>query len=174
MGKNIFMFITQEGLMVCKITWFLRKTKRCCVETIVTGLWMFWKHDGKTEEKLIIRTVYNLFGHWNTALWSDFRCLKTLLVTRSVFHLFWSWRPVGGAPYMYQPRNAHVLKRSRPRTSDNSIWASRIVVGLYFLAFLPGACHFLTFCSIRAWNKSVGFASWPFEGSITTHESLAL
>ena len=54
---------------------------------------------------------------------------------------------------------AAVLKCSQPRTSDNLIWASRIVAGPYFSALLPGACHFLTFCCIRAWNNSFGFAS---------------
>ena len=56
----------------------------------------FKKHStGKHKENL--RTVYNLFDHSNIALSSDLRHLKTLLATRSVFHLFWRWQPVADA-----------------------------------------------------------------------------
>ena len=104
----------------------------------------FEKHSmGKHKENL--RTVYNLFDHWNMALSTDSRHLKTLLTTRSVFHLFWRWQPVAHAPFQ-QPRNAAVLKRSRPRTSDTAIWASLIVAGPYFLALLPGVCHLVSLC----------------------------
>ena len=95
--------------------------KGCCIKNIATFLWMFWKaFNGKTH------TVYNLFDHWNMALSTDSRHLKTLLATRSVFHLFWRWQPVAHAPFQH-PRNAAVLKRSRPRTSDTAIWTSLIV-----------------------------------------------
>ena len=66
----------------------------------------------------------------------------------------------GGLLLVLRTRHdAALFKCSQPRTSDNSIWASRIVAGPYFSALLPGACHFLTFCCIRAWNNSFGFAS---------------
>ena len=104
--ENIFMLITRGGLAfysvskhgneitkVCKITWFLRnKTNkqkwRVVVLRISRHFWgCFEKHSmGKHKENL--RTVYSLFDHSNIALSSDFRHLKTLLATRSVFHLF--------------------------------------------------------------------------------------
>ena len=147
------MLFTRGGLeiqpiqtWVCKITWFLRnktnkkKMKGCCIKNIATFLWMFWKaFNGKTH------TVYNLFDHWNIALSTDSRHLKTLLATRSVFHLFWRWQPVAHAPFQ-QPRNAALLKRSRPRTSDTAIWTSLIVAGPYFLALLPGVCNLVSLC----------------------------
>ena len=65
------------------------------------------------------------------ALSSDFRHLQTLLATRSVFHLFWRWQAVAHAPFQ-QPRNAAVLKCSRPKTSDTAIWAS--LQGFWYFA----------------------------------------
>ena len=121
----------------------------------------FEKHSmGKHKENL--RTVYNLFDHWNMALSSDFRHLKTLLATRLVFHLFWRWQPVAHAPFQ-QPRNAAVLKRSRPRTSDTAIWASLIVAGPYFLALLSGACHLVSCCVAQQLdsNNSVDLPHGP-------------
>ena len=117
-----------ESTKVCQITWFLRKTnhkaKCCCVKYRQRVCGCLEKHStGKRRKNL--RTVYSLFDHKNTSLSSDFRRLKTIRATRSVFHLFWRWRPVARAPY--QPRNAAVLKHGRPRTSDTAIiiWASR-------------------------------------------------
>ena len=90
----------------------------------------FEKHSmGKHKENL--RTVYNLFDHWNMALSSDFRHLQTLLATRSVFHLFWRWQAVARALFQ-QPRNAAVLMCSRPKTSDTAIWAS--LQGFWYFA----------------------------------------
>ena len=104
----------------------------------------FEKHStGKHKEN--IRTVYNLFDHWNMALSSDFHHLKTLLATWLVFHLFWRWQPVAHALFQ-QPRNAAVLKCSRPRTLDTAMWASLIVAGPYFLALLSGARHLVSRC----------------------------
>ena len=87
-----------------KITLFLRKKKRIKKWRVVVLriLWRFCgclkKHStGKHEENL--RTVYNLFDHSNIALSSDFRHLKSLLATRSVFHLSWKWQPVAHAPF---------------------------------------------------------------------------
>ena len=37
-----------------------------------------------------------------------------------------------------------VLKHSWPRTSGTAMWASLIVAGPYFLAFLSGACHLVS------------------------------
>ena len=161
--ENIFMLITRGGLAfysvskhvneitkVCKIIWFLRnKTNKKKWRVVVLRIWRhflgcFEKHSmGKHKKNL--RTVYNLFNHWNMALSTDFRHLKTLLAARSVFHLFWRWQPVAHAPFQ-QPRNAAVLKRSRPRTSDTDIWASLIVAGPYFLSLLPRACHLVSLC----------------------------
>ena len=106
-----------ESTKVCQITWFLRKTnhkaKCCCVKYRQRVCGCLEKHStGKRRKNL--RTVYSLFDHKNTSLSSDFRRLKTIRATRSVFHLFWRWRPVARAPY--QPRNAAVLKHGRPRT----------------------------------------------------------
>ena len=97
----------------------------------------------RNKENIHIRTVYNLFDHLNMALSSGFRHLKTLLATRSDFHLFWRWQPVARAPFQ-QPRNVAVLKRSRPRTSDTAIRVSLIVARPYFLALLSGACHLVS------------------------------
>ena len=97
----------------------------------------------KNKENIHVRTVYNLFDHLNMALSSGFRHLKTLLATRSVFHLFWRWQPVARAPFQ-QPQNAAVLKRSWPRTSDTAIRVSLIVARPYFLALLSGACHLVS------------------------------
>ena len=75
---------------VCKITWFLTKKwikKWRVVVLRISRHFCGWfeKHSmGKHKENL--RTVYNLFDHWNMALSSDFRHLKTLLATRLVFH----------------------------------------------------------------------------------------
>ena len=104
----------------------------------------FEKHSmGKHKEN--VRTVYNLFDHWNMALSSDFHHLKTLLATRLVFHLFWRWQPVAHAPFQ-QPWNAAVLKRCSPRTSNTAMWASLIVAGPYFLAPLSVAHHLVSCC----------------------------
>ena len=162
-----------------KITLFLRKKKRIKKWRVVVLRisWCFCgcfkKHSmGKHKENL--RTVYNLFDHWNMALSSVFRHPKTLLATRLVFHLFWRWQPVAHAPFQ-QPRNAAVLKRSRPRTSDTAIWASLIVAGPYFLALLPWACHLVSRCVAQVGLKQLcGFASWPFSGSIYMYHSLNL
>lgn len=113
------------------------------------------------KRKKNFRTFYSLFGHWNTTFCSDFRRLTTLLVTRSVFLLFWRWQPV--ARTLYQPQNAAVLKRRKPRTSDTAIWVSRKFAGPYVWSLLPGACH---------WNSSTGFASWPFRGGNTTAKTI--
>ena len=133
-----------------KITLFLRKKKRIKKWRVVVLRisWRFCgcfkKHStGKHKENL--RTVYNLFDHSNIALSLDFRHLKTLLATRSVFHLFWRWQPVAHTPFQ-QPRNAAVLKHTRPRISDTAMWASLIVAGPYFLALLSGACHLVSCC----------------------------
>ena len=139
-----------EITKACKITWFLQK--KCIKKWRVVVLRIlqhfcgcFEKHStGKHKENL--RTVCNLFDHWNMALFSDFCHLKTFLATRLVFHLFWRWQPVAHAPFQ-QPRHAAVLKRSRPRTSDTAMWASLIVAALW--------------CT-TAWIKQLsGFASWP-------------
>ena len=130
----------------------------------------FEKHSmGKHKENL--RTVYNSFDHWNMALSSDFHHLKTLLATRLVFHLFWRWQPVAHAPFQ-QPRNAAVLKRSRPRTSDTAIWASLIVAGPYFLALLSGACHLVSCCVAQQLdsNNSVDLPCGP---SVVAYISIA-
>ena len=124
----------------------------------------FKKHStGKHKENL--RTVYNLFDHSNIALSSDFPHLKTLLATRSVFHLFWRWQPVAHAPFhaSMQPRNAAVLKCSRPRTSGTAIWASLIVTGPYFLALLSGPCHLISCCVAQQLdsNNSVDLPCGP-------------
>ena len=97
----------------------------------------------RNKENIHIRTVYNLFDHLNMALSSGFHHLKTLLATRSDFHLFWRWQPVARAPFQ-QPRNVAVLKRSQPRTSDTAIRVSLIVARPYFLALLSGACHLVS------------------------------
>ena len=101
----------------------------------------------KNKENIHVRTVHNFFDYLNMALSSGFRHLKTLLATRSVFHLFWRWQPVARAPFQ-QPQNAAVLKSSQPRTSDTAIWTSPILLlsGPYFLALLPWACHLVSHC----------------------------
>ena len=140
--KLITCFSLKTNVVVFGILWRI-----CgCFYVNLTGKW-----------KENFRTVYSLFGHWNTTFCSDFRRLTTLLVTRSVFLLFWRWQPVAHA--LYQPQNAAVLKRRQPRTSDTAIRASRKFAGPYVWSLLPGACH---------WDSSVGFASWPFGGGNTT------
>ena len=136
------MFSLKTNVVVFGILWRI-----CgCFYVNLTGKW-----------KKNFRTVYSLFDHWNTTFCSDFRRLTTLLVTRSVFLLFWRWQPVAHA--LYQPQNAAVLKRRQTRTSETAIRASRKSAGPYVWSLLPGACH---------WNSSVGFASWPFGGGNTT------
>ena len=122
----------------------------------------FEKHSmGKHKENL--RTVYNLFDHWNMALSSDFRHLKTLLATRLVFHLFWRWQPVAHALFQ-QPRNAAVLKHSQPRTNrhcylglSNSCWT--ILMSL--LSSLRSLPFSLTLCCPTAWNNCVDLPRGP-------------
>ena len=122
----------------------------------------FEKHSmGKHKENL--RTVYNSFDHWNMALSSDFRHLKTLLATRSVFHLFWRWQPVAHALFQ-QPRNAAVLKHSQPRTNrhcylglSNSCWT--ILMSL--LSSLRSLPFSLTLCCPTAWNNCVDLPCGP-------------
>ena len=71
------------------------------VKNIATFSWVLCKEfNGKTQENL--RTVCNLFDHWNMALSSDFRHIKALLATRSVFHLFWRWQPVARALFQHE------------------------------------------------------------------------
>ena len=73
----------------CKITRFLRKKWIKKWRVVVLRILRrfcgcFEKHStGKHKEN--VRTVYNLFDHWNMALSSECGCLKTLLATRSVF-----------------------------------------------------------------------------------------
>ena len=122
----------------------------------------FEKHSmGKHKENL--RTVYNLFDHWNMALSSVFRHLKTLLATRLVFHLFWRWQPVAHALFQ-QPRNAAVLKHSQPRTNrhcylglSNSCWT--ILMSL--LSSLRSLPFSLTLCCPTAWNNCVDLPRGP-------------
>ena len=138
------------------ITRFLWKQMLLCSEycdEFVDVLIWIWQENGRKN----FRTVYGLFGHWNTTFCLDFRHLTTLLVTRSVFLLSWRWRLVDCA--LNKPQNVAVLKRRWPRTSDTAIWASRKFAGPYVWTLLPGARH---------WNSSVGFAPWPFGGNNTT------
>ena len=98
----------------------------------------------------------------------NFNIIVIIIITFVVlkpFLLFWRWQPVIRASY--RPRNAVVITRSRPRTSDVA-WAPRMVAGPYFSALLPEGCHFHTFCFTTAWNSSVGFASWAFGNSIAS------
>ena len=62
-----------------------------------------------------------------------------------------------------QPRNAAVLKHSWPRTSGTAMWASLIVAGPYFLAFLSGACHLVSRCVAQQLdsNNSVDLPRGP-------------
>ena len=55
------------------------------------------------------------------------------------------------------------LKHSRPRTSDTAMWASLIVAGLYFLAFLSGAFHLVSHCVAQQLdsNNSVDLPRGP-------------
>ena len=163
-----------------KSTWFLRKknhkTKCCYVKNIVTCLWMSWKEfDGKTEEKLkdslqlIWPLKYGTFFQTSVLLklfWPLDRSIDLIVERSSICFAD------GGLLLALRTSHEMLLcwsaKRSRPRTSDTDISASRIVAGPYFSVLLLGACHFLTFCCTTAWNNFVGFASWPFGGSITT------
>ena len=56
-----------------------------------------------------------------------------------------------------------MLKHSRPRTTDTAMWASVIVAGLYFLAFLSGACHLVSHCVAQQLdsNNSVDLPRGP-------------
>ena len=63
--------------------------KGSCVKNIATFLWMFWKAFNRKTQKKNVRTVYNLFDHWNMVLSSDFHHLKTHLATRLVLHPFY-------------------------------------------------------------------------------------
>ena len=138
-----------------KITLFLRKKKRIKKWWVVVLriLWRFCgcfkKHStGKHKENL--RTVYNLFDHSNIALSWDFHHLKSLLATRSVLHLFWRWQPVAHAPFHASSHEMLLCVKaySWPRTSGTAIWASLIVAGPYFLAFLS-ACHVVSCCDAQ-------------------------
>ena len=86
MGKNVFMFITQGGLVLRRIPTWWRNHKGMQnhgiskKKPIAVVLRLSWRVCGCFEntagkQKKNLRTVYNLFGPWNTALWSDFRCL---------------------------------------------------------------------------------------------------
>ena len=99
--------------------------------------WSVYRNEGDGREGTV-RTCDSFVPDW-------------CLAARSVFHLFWRWRPVARASY--QPQNAAVLKCSRPRTSDTEIWASRIVTGPYFSALLPRAnkTHKVSFHSSMVW-----------------------
>ena len=87
----------------------------------------------------------SLATYLTTEIW---HFLQTFIIFKLFLPLDWSSicfedgsLSVAHAPFQ-QPRNAAVLKRSRPKTSDTAIWASLIVAGpYYFLALLPGACH---------------------------------
>ena len=105
----------------------------------------FEKHSmGKHKENL--RTVYNLFDHWNMALSSDFRHLKTLLATKLVFHSVLKMAACCSRSVPAATKCCCVLKQSWPRTSGAAMWSSLIVAGPYFLAFLSGAYHLVSRC----------------------------
>ena len=77
-----------------KITLFLRKKKRIKKWRVVVLRisWCFcgcFKRYSMGKHKENLRTVYNLFDHWNMTLSTDSRHRKTLLAAGSVFHLFW-------------------------------------------------------------------------------------
>ena len=121
----------------------------------------FEKHStGKHKENL--KTVYNLFDHWNMALSSDFRHLKAPLGNRLVFRLFWRWQPVARAPFQ-QPRNAAVLKRSRLKNCrycylglSNSCWT-------IFLCSSLRTCYLVSRCVAQQLdsNNSVDLRHGP-------------
>lgn len=83
-------------------------------------------------------------GMWKLS--SEILRLDTALATGSLFHLCWRWQP--GAQASYQLRNAAVLKRSHPTTSETACCASRKVVGPHSWVGILGACRFLTFSCI--------------------------
>ena len=136
---------------VYKITWFLRKKwikkwREVVLRILQRFCGCFEKHStGKHKEN--VRTVYNLFDHWNMVLSSDFQPLKTHLATRLVLHLFWRWQPVAGC--WHAPFHCYV--------------ASLIVAGPYFLALLSGACHLLSRCVAQQLdsNNSVDLPRGP-------------
>ena len=140
-----------EITKVCKITWFLRKKwikkwREVVLRILQRFCGCFEKHStGKHKEN--VRTVYNLFDHWNMVLSSDFHRLKTHLATRLVLHLFWRWQPVAGC--WHAPFHCYV--------------ASLIVAGPYFLALLSGACHLLSRCVAQQLdsNNSVDLPRGP-------------
>ena len=78
-----------EITKVCKIKWFLRKKWikkwRVVVLRILRHFCGRFEEHSTGKHKKNVRTVYNLFDHWNMALLSEYGCLKTLLATRSVF-----------------------------------------------------------------------------------------
>ena len=132
------------------ITLFLRKKKRIKKWRVVVLriLWCFCgcfkKHStGKHKENL--RTVYNLFEYSNIALSWDFHHLKVFLPPDRSSICFED----GSLLLMLRSMPAAtkyccVLKDSWPRTSGTAMWASLIVAGPYFLAFLSGACHLVS------------------------------
>ena len=65
-----------------------------------------------------------------------------------------------------------VLKHSWPRTSGTAMWASLIVAGPYFLAFLSGACHLVSRCVAQQLdsNNSVDLPRGP---SVVAYISIA-
>ena len=112
------------------------------------------------------RKTYESTTYLTTEIW---HFLQTFIIFKLLLPLDWSsicfeaiWQPVAHAPFQ-QPRNAAVLKRSRPKTSDTAIWASLIVAGPYFLALLPGARHLVSCCVAQQLdsNNSVDLPRGP-------------
>ena len=131
----------------------------CYVKNIATFSWVFCKaFNGKTQENL--RTVYNLFDHWNMALSSDFRHLKTLSLPLDRSSICFE----DGSLLLalcsstkcccVKAESAKNLRHCYVSLS-NSCWT-------IFLGSSPMSLPFsLTLCCTTAWNNSVDLPCGP-------------
>ena len=131
----------------------------CYVKNIATFSWVFCKaFNGKTPENL--RTVYNLFDHWNMALSSDFRHLKTLSL------------PLDRSSICFEDGSLLLALCSSTKCccvkAESAKNLRHCYVGLsnscwiIFLGSSPMSLPFsLTLCCTTAWNNSVDLPCGP-------------
>ena len=109
------------------------------------------------------RKTYESTTYLTTEIW---HFLQTFIILKLFLPLDWSsicFEDGGLLLTFQQLRNAAVLKRGRPRTSDTAIWASLIVAEPYFLALLSGARHLVSCCVAQQLdsNNSVDLPRGP-------------
>lgn len=117
---------------------FFTENECCCVQNIVTSLQMFLlEFDRKMEEKLqdSLHLIWPLKCNIFFRLSSSDNSSGVKIGLPSILKMAACCLP------FVPPRNAAVLKRRWPRTSNTAIWASRKFAGPYVWSLLPVFLH---------------------------------